>query len=868
MSSNEPTNQALPARDDASPGSSEASLVRHRDMIARARQQVATLSDANSSGASSARSRPPEDLVEGYELLNELHRGGQGVVYRALQRSTNRHVAIKLLVHGAFASASERLRFEREAELLARLDVPGIVRIVDSGVSSGRWWFAMDLIDGVALDRVPRERRAVIELIAKVAEAVHAAHLRGVIHRDLKPQNILVDQRGQPHVLDFGLAHEAPVVDAGRDGTTPGESDSRTITEPGQFVGSLPWASPEQVGNRPEGIDLRTDIYSLGVLLFQLLTDRFPYRVVGPLHEITRAITGDEPIAPSSIDPSIDRDLETIVLACLRKDPARRYQSAALLAEDLTSYLRGEPLAARRDSLAYVARLWIARHRLASALVAIGLVVVVTTAIVTTALWRSATRAQARAESASRASATALGFLERIIGSADPGSTGGRPLNVTELMDQARRELEAGAVRQDPEVEATIRYSVAHVLRQLGRFDEAAELAEASLGLRERSLADPHVDTGRSFLLLSTIRRRQGRAQEAMELGERGLATIRAAHGGEDHVDIAAALVELAWSISATGEPTKAEAMLSEAIAMFERLLAPDDERLLIARLNRMLLAHHSTTLEEARTLVGQLEAKLGPRHESTIAGTKLVAALEAGSGDATGAIRSMRRALDATRAIYGERHPLAIDTLITLSGLVRRVDGENAAYELLSPGRENARAAYGEASSGWGQFQLELASLALAAGEADAADLYRGSLATFAAAGLPIDPNQARALIELAVLSYRTGSQEDVERLTHECLDAPDAALPGDHWTRAQATALLGRLRLDQRRYAEAERLLLDADRMLRLAPSRNGHIIASNERTLLELYEAWQKAEPASDRSTDIARWRSSQQPVQPPS
>ncbi len=847
-----------PTADDPPP---PEALARHRAMIDRAREQVAALSagaapgDGCGSGAPTD-DRPPADLIDGYDLLDEIHRGGQGVVYRAVQRSTGRRVAVKVLMHGAFASASERRRFEREVDVLARLDAPGIVRIVDSGVSSGRWWFAMDLIAGVPLDRVPRERRSLVALLATVADAVHAAHLRGVIHRDLKPANILVDERGQPHVLDFGLARWEPHGAVGApdaDGTIPSET--------GRFIGSLPWASPEQVIGDPSAVDLRSDIYSLGVILYQLLTDRFPTRVVGPLHAITRAIAEEHPTPPAELDPSIDRELEMILLTSLRKEPARRYQSAAALAQDLRSYLNGEPIAARRDSLGALLRLWIRRHAVAASLAVTCLALLLAGSIGTTLLWRHAAAARTRAESEARTSAAVLRFLERAIGSADPGQAGGSPMSMVAWFEQAERELDAHAGREDPQVEAAMRHSVAHALRQLGRFEEASRLAESGLALRERTLPEPHVETGRSLILLATIRRDQGRAAEAQRLAERGLAVIRAAHGDRDHEDIAAAMLELAWARNRPGAGDASESLLREAIAMLERLVPEEDERLLTARLNLMVLAHGSTTLPECAALVNRIRAALGPRHHASIAGLKMLAAMQSIAGEPTAAAASLDEALDATRAVYGRAHPLTIDTLVTRAELAARQGEIAAGYRLLTEQAASARDAYGAPGSstiGWARFQSVAGSLATSLDAEDAERWLQGALETYATLPVAEHDEAARVRVALAVLFYRRGRPDEADRMARDCLAMPNDLLPAEHWTRAQATALAGRIALDQGRFAEAEPLLLAADEALRREPARNAPVIAGTVRALADLYEAWQRTEPDERRAAALLRWR----------
>ncbi|MGE3181345.1 MAG: serine/threonine-protein kinase, partial [Phycisphaerae bacterium] len=214
------------------------------------------------------------ELLPRYEISDERKQGGQGVVYRGTQRGTRREVAIKVMREGPLGDVATKARFDREVQILAQLKHPNIVTILDSGVASGISYYVMDYIRGEALDTYIQQNKPtvneILALFAKICDAVNAGHLRGIIHRDLKPSNIRVDPSGEPHILDFGLA-KVNEFDA--------LADSRTImrTTTGQFVGSLPWASPEQVEGRPEGVDIRTDVYAIGVMLYQQLTGEFPY---------------------------------------------------------------------------------------------------------------------------------------------------------------------------------------------------------------------------------------------------------------------------------------------------------------------------------------------------------------------------------------------------------------------------------------------------------------------------------------------------------------------------------------------------------------------------------------------------------------
>lgn len=328
-----------------------------RELIRAAQRQVEQLApDTALQAGPGSRGDELEVLRRGlpdYEWTDEIHRGGQGVVYRAFHPATGRDVAIK--VWRSASGAGERARFEREVRTLARLAHPGIVTVHDSGCVAGRFYCVMDYVVGEDLDREIAEQRLdlrkQVELCHELAEAVQAAHLRGILHRDLKPSNIRVDAEGHPRVLDFGLAKWQV------DDPAPAEA-----TRAGAFVGSLPWASPEQVDGKP--LDLRSDVYSLGVVFYQLLTGRFPYPVQGSWHDVHRRITEQVPARPRGLRRALDLDVETILLKCLSKDPERRYQSAAEVARDLANYRAGRAIDARRDSAWYVVRKLLGRHRL------------------------------------------------------------------------------------------------------------------------------------------------------------------------------------------------------------------------------------------------------------------------------------------------------------------------------------------------------------------------------------------------------------------------------------------------------------------------------------------------------------------------
>ncbi|RMF78090.1 MAG: serine/threonine protein kinase, partial [Planctomycetota bacterium] len=258
----------------------------------------------------------PRPHIDGYEIHEELHRGGQGVVYRATQLAFKREVALKVLLEGPFAGETSRVRFEREIELAASLQHPNIVTILDSGTTDGRCYFAMEYVDGQRLDAYLRDRQPdlaqTLALLRQIAETVHFAHQRGVIHRDLKPSNILIDSAGQPRILDFGLAKATADAD-------PQKTTVRMVSTTGQVIGTLAYMSPEQAAGSAD-VDIRSDVYSLGVIAYEALLQATPYPVDGPLGEVLQRIARDEPIRPRAMRSSarfgkqIDDELETILL--------------------------------------------------------------------------------------------------------------------------------------------------------------------------------------------------------------------------------------------------------------------------------------------------------------------------------------------------------------------------------------------------------------------------------------------------------------------------------------------------------------------------------------------------------------------------
>ena len=292
-----------------------------------------------------------------YELLNEIGRGGQGVVYRAHQKSLNRTVALKVIGLGPWATEAHLKRFRREAEAAANLDHPFIVPIHEVGERDGCCYFSMNFIEGGQLDEVvrgaPMSIRQAAELIAKVARTVHYAHEHGILHRDIKPGNILLDTKGEPYLTDFGLAR---LVEA-----------ESTVTRTLDVMGTPSYMAPEQAAGNNAAVSKATDVYGLGAVFYELLTGHPPF-AGGTTFETVRLVLDTEPRQPRLLNPKVDRDLSTICLKCLEKDPKRRYSSALALAEDLEHWLKHEPIRAKRSGFFTHTRKWMRRKPVIAAL--------------------------------------------------------------------------------------------------------------------------------------------------------------------------------------------------------------------------------------------------------------------------------------------------------------------------------------------------------------------------------------------------------------------------------------------------------------------------------------------------------------------
>jgi tetratricopeptide (TPR) repeat protein len=543
--------------------------------------------------------------VGDYELLHEIARGGMGVVYRARQVSLNRIVAVKMILAGRFASESDVQRFRAEAAAAANLDHPNIVAIHEVGEHEGQHYFSMDFVEGQTLaDRTrgnPLAPQLAAGYLKTIAEAVHYAHQRGILHRDLKPSNVLIDSLDRPRITDFGLAKRLT------DSSLPTQQSSLTLS--GQVLGSPNYMPPEQSEGRGRQATVTSDIYSLGAILYHLLTGRPPF-MAETLAETLQQVLHTEPIPPRLLNPAVPRDLETICLKCLEKDPRRRYETANALARDLGRYMNNEAVAARPPSRLYRLQKLVRRNKLAFAAgAAVGLALVMGLAMATWGLLRErgarlrAQTAEKTAKTESAKSQQVAEFLKKMLQSVGPSVALGRDTSLLKyVLDVTAQQIDT-ELRDQPAVEADLLHTLGSTYHSLHESQKAEDMHRRALALRKQLFGNEHRDVATSLAAIGLSLYQQGKYAQAEEMHLQALA-MRRKILGDSHPHVAESLSDLALTLLQQGKYAQAEVLLREALGL-RKSQHTNDPRALDSVYNNLaaaLIFQHK--LGEAETLL------------------------------------------------------------------------------------------------------------------------------------------------------------------------------------------------------------------------------------------------------------------------
>ncbi len=739
-----------------------------------------------------------------------------GVVYRAEQETPRRVVALKLIKAGR-ASAAALARFAHEAQVLGRLQHPGIAQIFEGGTADTGFgpqpFFALELIDGVSLTEYADANRLTIRerltLLIKVCEGVQHAHQMGVIHRDLKPGNILIDKRGQPKILDFGIARAT-----GSDMPPSGSEDGSH-----QAVGTIPYMSPEQLRGNPADIDTRTDVYALGIIAYQLLSGRLPHDTkAATIQDALRIVTSTQPPRLGRLAKTLRGDVEAIIAKALHTDKTRRYQSIADLAADFRRHLADEPVSARTATVLYrFAKFSIRKRGIAVGLVG-ALVLLVGGLTTVSVLWRAEV-ARSKADRAARSQE----WLEenwqgvRLIWRTallDAGSD----MTVLAALDLVAEKVEAGDFDYEPGEGARIRYELGEMYGLLGLYDKAKRHAQGAVDLRTRQFGNDDPLTLKSMSQLayflmeeSKLLNKRDSLYKAESLYRETLETQEIVLGDENK-DTLVTQGNLALTLFRLEEYAEAESLFRRTVRTNREVLGGDHRETLLAMNNLALTLKKLDKLDDAENLYREtIEAqrKYLPRDDrDTLQSIFNLAGLLRSNEKKTEAERLYREVLAGRRGTLGDAHPDTIEVIVLLAQLA------------------NDRETYGEAAS-----------------------LYREILEQSREAYAADDPNITSALIRLGMFLTERGDPLEAEPLLREAVQLRQKAFAEGAWQVANVESALGACLTKVKRFEEAESLLLKSQPIYEKELGAGDDYTLRGVRRIVALYEAWGKPDKAAD-------------------
>ena len=823
-----------------------------------------------------------------YEIIDEIGRGGMACVYAARQAGLGRIVALKALPEGRGGVAGLEMRFLREAQTVARLRHPHIVGVHDFGRADGQVYFTMDYLEDGDLAHLLRQESLTparaAELLLKVAGALAYTHGEGVLHRDLKPSNILLDG-GEPRLADFGLAAQLE----------PG-GDLTAVTG---VLGTPHYVAPEALRDGSGALSASSDIYALGVILYEMLTGRTPYAGASPA-ELPSLIERRDPPSPRLLAPAVPRDLQTVCLKCLERDPARRYPSAVALAEDLRRFLAGEPILARTPGAVDGFIKYARRHRIAFASgVSLALILIVATIVSTSAAVR-ATRAEKTAAAEARANKALADFLQKdLLEQASPNNQPDRDIKLRTVLDRTGQKID-NRFPDDPELEAGIRETLAGTYNSLGDSATEEKHLRRVLELRTGTLGPDHLSTLSTATALASSLAAQGKNEEAGRIGSTTCARLLRT-AGPDHVATIHAFNNQIYVDRALGRLAVAESLGRITLARARRSLPPEHEEIRVALTNLSSILWVEGQLAEAETLnleaVAAFQHTVGPEHPETLSVMSNLASVYWSGGKYAEAEKINRSILDVRRRLLGPEHPETLRSMNNLASdcnaagnfeeaaalqlqtleIRRRLFGPEhpdvlsslhnlsqtrffqnrtaEAIELCRQGHDIARRVLGPEHFLTLTLCDSLASYYFQSDQMEEGErLANTNLETYRRLSGPNGAKTIAAMETLATGWVLGGKFAAAEPMWRQAVAYRMKSTP-THWRTFSAKSQLGQALAGQHHYAEAEPLLVEAcTELLRLKthiPSNQRSVVARSGAQLIKLYSDWGK--PA-----EAAAWR----------